>query len=71
MDEAMNTESEVFQRALTLVNEHGEDAPIHAATRAQTLLDQGDRIGHALWKRIGNMSNVLLSQTALLGAKVP
>ncbi len=67
----MNTESEVFRRALTLVNEHGEDAPIHAATRAQTLLDQGDRVGHALWKRIGKLSNVLLSQTALLGAKVP
>ncbi len=67
----MNTESEVYRRALTLVNEHGEDAPIHAATRAQTLLDQGDRVGHALWKRVGNMSNVLLSQTALLGAKVP
>ncbi len=44
----MNTESEVFQRAVTIVNEHGEDAPIYAAMRAQTLLDQGDRVGHAL-----------------------
>ena len=67
----MNTESEVFQQAVTLVNDHGEDAPIYAATRAQTLLDQGDPVEHALWKRIGKMSNVLLSQTALLGAKVP
>ena len=67
----MNTESEDFQQAVTLVNDHGEDAPIYAATRAQTLLDQGDPVGHALWKRIGKMSNVLLSQTALLGAKVP
>jgi hypothetical protein len=71
LDDPMNTESEVFQQAVTLVNEHGEDAPIHAATRAQALLDQGDRVGHALWQRIGNMSNVLLSRTALLGAKVP
>ncbi len=67
----MNTESEVFQLAMTLVNDHGEDAPIHAATRAQAPLDQDHPVGHAFRKRIGNMSNVLLSQTALLGARVP
>ncbi len=35
-----------------LVKEHGEDAPIRAAMRAHTLLDQGDRAGYALWRRI-------------------
>ena len=28
----MNTESEVFQLAVTLVNDHGEDAPIYTAS---------------------------------------
>ncbi len=56
---------------MTLVIDHGEAAPIHAATRAQTPLDQDKPFGHAFWKRVGNMSDVLLSQTALLGAKVP
>ncbi len=67
----MHTESEVFQLAMTLVIDHGEAALIHAATRAQTPLDQDNPFGHAFWKRVGNMSDVLLSQTALLGAKVP
>ncbi len=56
---------------MTLVNDHGEDAPIYAATRAQAPLDQDDPVGHTFRKRIGNMSNVLLSQTTLLGAKAP
>ncbi len=29
-----------------------EDAPIHAAMRADAMLDTGDLDGHAVWKRI-------------------
>ena len=56
---------------MTLVNDPGADTPIYVATRAQTPFDQDGPVGHAFWKRIGNMSKVLLSQTALLGAMVP
>ena len=38
----------VHRYANDLVMEHGEDAPIQAALRAHTLLDQGDRAGYAL-----------------------
>ena len=31
---------------------HGIDAPIHAAMRADELLDKGDLDGYAVWKRI-------------------
>ncbi len=31
---------------------HGQDAPIHAAMRADGLLDKGDLDGYAVWKRI-------------------
>ena len=35
-----------------LVKQHGDDAPIHAAMRADTTLEAGDLDGYAMWKRI-------------------
>ncbi len=35
-----------------LVKQHGQDAPIHAAMRADAMLDKGDLDGYAVWKRI-------------------
>ncbi len=35
-----------------LVKRHGADAPIHAAMRADAMLDKGDLDGCAVWKRI-------------------
>ncbi len=32
--------------------QHGQDAPIHAAMRADAMLDKGDLDGYAVWKRI-------------------
>ncbi len=34
------------------MNQHGEDAPIHAAMRADAMLDKGDLDGYAVWKRV-------------------
>ncbi len=34
------------------VERHGPDAPIHAAMRADAMLDKGDLDGCAVWKRI-------------------
>ncbi len=34
------------------MKQHGEDAPIPAAMRADALLDKGDLNGCATWKRI-------------------
>ena len=59
----MTADDTIRQQAHRLVSAHGEDAPIQAAMRAQALLDRGDRAGNALWGRIGNMTNVLLSKT--------
>lgn len=66
----MTYTTDVHRYAEDLVSEHGEDAPIQAALRAHTLLDQGDRAGYALWRRIGSMSNVILSKTAAFGGWV-
>ncbi len=62
--------NEIHRHANDLVNEHGEDAPIQAAMRAHTLLDLGDRAGYALWRRIGSMSNVILSKTAAIDGRL-
>ncbi len=66
----MAYKNDIHRYADELVKEHGEDAPIQAAMRAHTLLDQGDRAGYALWKRIGSMSNVILSKTAAINGLV-
>ncbi len=43
---------DIYRTANVLVREHGEDAPIHAAMRADALLEAGDLGGLAVWKRI-------------------
>lgn len=35
-----------------LVKQHGPDALIHAAVRADAMLEKDDRDGYAAWKRI-------------------
>ena len=59
----MAVDSRIRQQAHKLVRAHGEDAPTQAAMRAQASLDQGDMDGNVLWRRIGNMTNLLLSKT--------
>ena len=43
---------DIYRSANTLVKQHGQDAPIHAAMRADELLEAGDLDGCAVWKRI-------------------
>jgi hypothetical protein len=63
-------DNDIHRYANDLVTKHGEDAPIQAAMRAHTLLNQGDHAGYALWRRIGSMSNVILSKTAAFNGRV-
>ncbi len=43
---------DIYRDANLLVKQHGEDAPIHAAMRADAMLEKGDLDGLAVWKRI-------------------
>ncbi len=43
---------DIYRSANVLVKQHGEDAPIHAAMRADAMLDAGDLDGYGVWKRI-------------------
>ncbi len=43
---------DIYRTANLLVKRHGQDAPIHATTRADAMLEKGDLDGYAVWKRI-------------------
>ena len=50
--EAMIPDLDIWRSARVLVTQCGQDAPIHAAMRADAMLDKGDLDGAAVWRRI-------------------
>ncbi len=48
----MTSDLDIYRSANLLVQQHGEDAPIHAAIRADAMLEAGDLDGLAVWKRV-------------------
>ena len=48
----MITDLDIYRSANVLIKQHGQDAPIHAAMRADAMLEAGDLDGYAVWKRI-------------------
>ncbi len=47
----MTPDLDIYRSANMLMQQHGEDAPIHAAMRADAILEKGDLDGYAVWKR--------------------
>ncbi len=43
---------DIYRSAQALVKQHGQDVPIHAAMRADAMLDKGDLDGYVAWKEI-------------------
>ena len=66
----MTSDLDIYRTANELIKQHGEDAPIHAAMRADELLDAGDMDGQAVWKRIITAIEELQSKELPEGAKV-
>ena len=50
---------DIYRSAQALIKQHGADAPIHAAMRADAMLEAGDLEGCATWKRILRAVEVL------------
>ncbi len=48
----MISDLDIYRSARVLVKRHGDDTPIHAAMRADAMLEKGDLEGYAVWKRI-------------------
>ncbi len=55
----MTTDLDIYRSANLLVKEHGAEAPIHAAMRADAMLDRGDMDGQRVWLRILRAVDVL------------
>ena len=43
---------DIWRSAKALIDSYGDDAPIHAAMRADELLAQGDLDGAGTWRRV-------------------
>ncbi len=43
---------DIYRAANVIIKQYGPDAPIHAAMRADAMLEAGDLDGAAVWKRI-------------------
>ncbi len=48
----MTSDLDIYRSAQALIKQHGQDAPIEAAMRADAMLEKGDLDGCAVWKRI-------------------
>jgi len=48
----MIDDPDIFRAAKLLIDQHGDDAAIRAAQRADELADEGDMDGAAVWRRI-------------------
>ena len=66
----MISDLDVYRSANVLVKRHGTDTPIHAAMRADELLEAGDLDGCAVWKGILRAVEKLLSKDRPGGATV-
>ena len=58
---------DIYRSAQALVKQHGKDAPVHAAMRADAMLEKGDLDGHAVWKRILRAVEELQREIATAG----
>ena len=48
----MISDLDIYRSANVLIREHGKDAALEAAQRADAMLEKGDLGGQAVWKRI-------------------
>ena len=61
---------DIYRAANELIKQHGDKAPIHAAMRADELLEAGDMDGKAVWVRIMRTVEELLSDKQADGAAI-
>lgn len=57
----MTEDIDIYRAAKILINQHGSEAPIHAAMRVDELLEAGDLEGRTVWLRILKAVEGLLS----------
>ncbi len=48
----MTSTLDIYRTANVLIREHGEDAALEAAQRADAMLEKGNMEGAAVWRRV-------------------
>ena len=61
---------DIYRAATVIIKQYGEDAPIHAAMRADATLEAGDVNAYAVWKRILRAVEELQGMEPGSGARV-
>ncbi len=61
---------DIYRTAQLLVKGHDQDAPIHAAMRADAMLEKGDLEGYAVWRRILRAVEELQREIATAGDQI-
>ncbi len=56
----MTSDLDIYRTAHVLIREHGEDAALEAAQRADAMLEKGDLDGERVWLRILKATEELL-----------
>ena len=64
--ETMTDDVDIYRAAQVLIDQHGDEAAIHAAMRADELMEAGDMEGAATWRRILTAIDVLRSKEGTL-----
>ncbi len=58
----MTSDLDIYRTAKLLVDNHGAEAPIHAAMNADAMLAKGDMNGRAVWLRVVRAVEELLDK---------
>ncbi len=66
----MTPDLDIYRSANLLVKQHGKDALIEAAMRADAMLEAGDLDGYAVWKRVLRAVGELRRTEPAVGAAV-
>jgi len=63
-------ETDIWRSAKLLIDQHGDEAPIHAAMRVDIMLEMGDLDGRRVWLRVLRTIEDLLAKEAPPGVSV-
>ncbi len=66
----MTSDLDIYRSANELIKQHGDEALVHAAMRADELAADGDMDGRAVWLRIVKAVEELLAKERPEGEKV-
>ena len=66
----MAMQVEVYLQALSLIREHGENAPDYAASKADEMLNAGNLYERRTWRRVAETIEEMLAREAASSSSI-